>query len=260
MNEHGKQNAVPGKESLEQPKPRRFYKHADVRAVPQGEGGRGETLYQVLLDDRPVRTPRKQALAVPQRALAEAIAAEWNAQGQEIDPVTMPLTRLANSILDGVIGREADVRADILKYAASDLLCYRAGGPSGLVQRQLAAWDRIIAWARTTLDARFVLTEGVMPVAQPSSALEGVATALEPLDAYRLAGIHVMTTLTGSALLALAHSRGELSAAEAWAAAHIDEDWQIEQWGEDFEAAERRRHRWGEMEAASRLLDLLESH
>lgn len=259
MSENGKQNAIPGKESLERPKLRRFYKHAGVRAVPEGEAGREDSRYQVVLDDRPVRTPRKQALAVPQRALAEAIAAEWNAQGQEIDPVTMPLTRLANSILDGVIGREAEVRADILKYAASDLVCYRAGSPAGLVQRQLEAWDRIIAWARTALDARLVLTEGVMPVAQPASALEGIATALKPLDAYRLAGIHVMTTLTGSALLALAHSRGELTAAEVWAAAHVDEDWQIEQWGEDFEAAERRRHRWTEMDAASRLLALLNS-
>ena len=260
MNETGKRETVPGKESLAPPKPRRFYKHAEVRAVPQDDAVRAAKLYEVVLDGRPVRTPKKTALAVPHRAFAEAIAAEWNAQGQEIDPVTMPLTRLANSILDGVIGREAEVRADILKYAASDLLCYRAEGPVTLVERQAAAWDGVLTWARRALNARLVLTEGVMPVEQPGSALEGIAAALEPLDAYRLASVHVMTTLTGSALLALALAHGELSAAEAWSAAHVDEDWQIEQWGEDAEAAERQRRRWEEMEAASRLLSFLDLH
>lgn len=257
MKETGKRDTIPGKESLAPPKPRRFYKHAEVAVLPQQEAGREAKLFQVLLDGRPVKTPRKVVLAVPHRALAEAIAAEWNAQGEEIDPVTMPLTRFANSIIDGVIGREAEVRADIVKYAASDLLCYRAEGPVGLVQRQAAAWDPVIRWARRALEARLVLTAGVMPVAQPASALEGIAAALKPLDAYRLTSIHVMTTLTGSALLALAHCHGELSAAEAWEAAHVDEDWQIEQWGEDAEAAERRRRRWDEMEAASRLLGLV---
>jgi chaperone required for assembly of F1-ATPase len=174
-----------------------------------------------------------------------------------IDPATMPLTRFANSILDGVIGREPEVRADILKYAGSDLLCYRAEGPASLVQRQAAAWDRVLAWAREAFNARLVLTAGVMPVAQPDHALAGIAAALEELDAYRLTSIHVMTTLTGSALLALAHSHGALTVDEAWAAAHIDEDWQIEQWGEDYEAAQRRQYRWSEMQAASRLLELV---
>ena len=257
MTEPGKRGSSPGREDLAPPKPRRFYKQAGVEAQQQEQPGQGGKLYAVTLDGRPVRTPRKQPLAVPHRALAEAVAAEWNAQGEDIDPLTMPLTRFANSIIDGVIGHERDVRADIMKYAASDLVCYRAEGPEGLVQRQLAAWDRVIAWARRTHDARFVLAEGVMPVTQPDIALERIAAALEPLDAYRLTGVHVMTTLTGSALLALAHAHGELSAAEAWAAAHVDEDWQIEQWGEDAEAAERRRHRWAEMEAAGRLLELV---
>ena len=258
MSETGRQQAIPGKESVTPPKPRRFYKLAESAALQPQETESGAMLFQVLLDGRPVRTPKKAALAVPHRALAEAIAAEWNAQGEEIDPISMPLTRFANSIIDGVIGREAEVRADILKYAASDLLCYRAEGPASLVRRQAAAWDSVLNWARGALRARFVLTEGVMPVAQPASALEGVAGALEPLDAYRLTSIHVMTTLTGSALLALALSRGELSVEEVWSAAHVDEDWQIEQWGEDAEAAERRRLRWQEMQSASCLLGLVD--
>jgi chaperone required for assembly of F1-ATPase len=257
VTERDKGGKIPGKEDLAPPKLQRFYKEAGVETLPGPTPGQGRTLYRVTLDGRPVRTPRKQPLAVPYRALAEAIAAEWRAQRDVIEPATMPLTRFANSIIDGVIGREPEVRADILKYAGHDLVCYRAEGPVGLVQRQAAAWDPVIRWARRALAARLVLAAGVMPVVQPDSALEGIAAALEQLDAYRLTSIHVMTTLTGSALLALAHSQGELTADEAWEAAHVDEDWQIEQWGEDAEAAERRRRRWDEMKAASRLLGLV---
>lgn len=257
MKEPDKRGSIPGKEDLAPPKPRRFYERAGIETLPRAQAGEGPQLYAVTLDGRPLKTPRKEALAVPYRALAEAIAVEWQDQGEVIEPATMPLTRFANSIIDGVIGREGQVRADILKYAGNDLICYRAEGPEGLVKRQLAAWDGVLAWARRKLDARLVLTEGVMPVAQPDYALEGIAAALQPMDAYRLASIHAMTTLTGSALLALALAHGELSASEVWAAAHVDEDWQIEQWGEDAEAAERRRRRWDEMEAASRLLHLV---
>jgi chaperone required for assembly of F1-ATPase len=204
-----------------------------------------------------MRTPAKQELAVPTRALAEALAVEWEAQGERIDPATMPLTRLVNSVLDGVTGREAEVRGDVAKYAASDLLCYRAEGPAELVRRQAEAWDPVLAWAREALGARLVLGEGVVPVAQPSAATAAVEGALAELDAFSLAAHYVMTTLTGSALLALAHARGRLTAEEAWAAAHVDEDWQISQWGEDAEAKARRDRRWAEMQAASRLLELL---
>jgi chaperone required for assembly of F1-ATPase len=244
---------IPGKESLRAPLPKRFYDTAAV--VPPDEARSG---YRIALDGGIVRTPRKSALELPTRGLADAVAAEWSTQGSYIDPTSMPLTRLANSIIDGVIGREAEVRADILEYAATDLLCYRAEGPAGLVQRQERVWDHVLAWARGTFGARFVLTAGVMPVTQAAYALERIAQALETLDAWRLASVHAMTTLTGSALLALAHASRELSAAEAWAAAHLDEDWQIEQWGEDKEARERREQRWREMQAASRLLALVD--
>jgi chaperone required for assembly of F1-ATPase len=196
-------------------------------------------------------------LALPTRALAEAVAAEWEAQGERIDPATMPLTRLANSTIDGVIARQAEVRAEIVKYAGSDLLCYRAEGPEELIRRQAETWDPVLAWARAALGADFNVSQGVMPAAQPDAATEAVARALQPHGPFALAAIHVMTTLMGSARLALAHAHGPLSAEAAWVAAHVDEDWQISQWGEDAEAKARRDRRWAEMQAASRLLELL---
>jgi chaperone required for assembly of F1-ATPase len=196
-------------------------------------------------------------LALPTRALAEAVAAEWEAQGERIDPATMPLTRLANSTIDGVIARQAEVRAEIVKYAGSDLLCYRAEGPEELIRRQAETWDPVLAWARAALGADFNVSQGVMPAAQPDAATEAVARALQPHGPFALAAIHVMTTQMGSALLALAHAHGHLSAEAAWVAAHVDEDWQISQWGEDAEAKARRDRRWAEMQAASRLLELL---
>ncbi len=211
----------------------------------------------VLLDGKPIRTPAKALLAVPNRALAEAVAGEWEAQREHIDPAGMPLTRLANSAIDGVRVHQADVRADIVKYAASDLLCYRASGPELLVRRQAEVWDPVLAWGREALGARFEVADGIMPVTQPDEAKLAIAGTLEGFDAFSLAALHVMTTLTGSALLTLAHARGHLSAEDAWAAAHVDEDWQIVRWGEDPEAAARRQRRWTEMQAASRLLALL---
>jgi chaperone required for assembly of F1-ATPase len=229
--------------------PKRFYKQ--VSSQPRGD------MFEVLLDGRNLKTPKRIDLLLPTHALAEAIAAEWAGQGEHIDPASMPLTQLANTAIDGVAGREADVRSDILKYAGSDLLCYRAEAPAALVERQAVAWDSVLEWAERVLGARFILANGVMPVTQPDEALRAVAANLEGLDAFRLASLHVMTTLMGSAVLALAHARGRLTAAEAWKAAHVDEDWQIEQWGEDAEAAARRRRHWEELRAASRLLQLM---
>jgi chaperone required for assembly of F1-ATPase len=228
---------------------KRFYRAVSVDAADRG--------FRVLLDGKPVRTPAQRELALPNKPLAEAVAAEWEAQGERIDPGTMPLTRLVNTALDGVCGREAQVRADIARYAASDLVCYRAEEPAELVRRQAEAWDPIVAWVRAALGANLVVGRGIVPVAQPQTAAEAIERALVGFDAFGLTAHHVMTTLTGSALLALAHGRGCLPAEEAWAAAHIDEDWQIGQWGEDAEARARRDRRWAEMHAASRLLALL---
>ena len=229
---------------------KRFYRTVSVDGAPPA--------VRVLLDGKPVRTPARRELAVPSRALAEALAAEWAAQGQRIDPAAMPLTRLVNSALDGVTERETEVRAEIAKYAASDLLCYRAEGPAELVRRQAEAWDPVLAWAGWELGAHLIAGRGIVPICQSPAALAAIASRLSDLDALALTAHHVMTTLTGSAVLALAHARGRLTAEQAWAAAHIDEDWQIRQWGEDAEAQARRARRWAEMQAASRLLALLD--
>ena len=155
--------------------PRRFYRQAQC---VEAEDGR----FQLRLDGRPARTPAKNPLAVPGRRLAAAIEAEWRRQGERIDPATMPVTRLANSAIDGVAPRMAAVRADLLAYAGSDLLCYRAGEPEGLAARQRERWDPVLAWAERRLGARFVLAEGVMHVAQPPATLDAVAAALCRFD------------------------------------------------------------------------------
>jgi chaperone required for assembly of F1-ATPase len=259
----GEQPKRAGKETILRPLPRRFYKNVSVEPVRSAEAGprservERDPLFRILLDGRPARTPKKAELAVPALALAEAMASEWAQQGATIDPETMPLTRLVNAVLDNVRGREEEIRAKIVSYGASDLVCYRAGGPRELSYRQEEAWNPVLQWARDALEAPFVVTEGVMPVKQPAAATAALARALEPLDAFTLGALHAMTTLLGSALLALAHARGRISAQAAWAAAHVDEDWQISQWGPDAEADERRARRWRDMEAASRLLKLL---
>ncbi len=235
------------------PLPKRFYKEAVAAPF---EGG-----YAVLLDGRPVNTPGKRRLAAPSQSLAEAIATEWAAQGETIDPAAMPLTRLINSALDGVAAQMADVEAEVMKYAASDLICYRAGEPESLVAAQSAAWDPLIAFARDRLGARLALAEGVMFVEQPQAALDAIAKAVRvqigkgPGAPLRLAALHVMTTLTGSAVIALAVALRDIDAATAWRAANVDEDWQMRVWGADAEALARRETRYGEFQAAAALSD-----
>lgn len=229
--------------------PKRFYKQAQAEPV---EGG-----YRIALDGKPVHTPRAAPLVIPSAALAQAIAAEWQAQGERLDPETMPLTRMANSGLDLVRGREEAVIDEIVSYAASDLLCYRAEGPEGLIALQREHWDPVLAWAAQELGTPFHLAEGVMHVAQPEASLAALRDTFAGFSPLALAALHNLTTLSGSALLALAHARGQMSAEQAWRAAHVDEDWQVSQWGADAEATARRERRWRDFDAASRLLALL---
>ena len=240
---------VPSREPLAPPLPKRFY--AGVTVAP-AEGG-----FTILLDGKPVRTPRKLPLTVPTRPLADAIAEEWAAQKERVDPASMPLSKLAITAIDGVATQMADVAADIVEFAGSDLLCYRAEEPEALAVLQAAAWDPILRWAEPELGARLATAKGILPVVQRPEALERIAAAVAPFDAMALTALHVITTLTGSAILALAHAAGRISAEEAWTAAHVDEDWQISRWGIDVEAAERSVRRWAEMQAASRFLELL---
>ncbi len=224
---------------------RRFYENATVAETPQG--------FAVQLDGKPVHTPARRTLCAPSRSIAQELAAEWNAQTDVIDPAKMPLTRLANAIIDGVVDAPQPVAAEVEKYLASDMLFYRAGSPNGLVERQARHWDPILQWARDTLGAKFVLSEGVVHVAQSDAALSAARAAI-PADPWRLGAINVITTLTGSALIALAVASGHLSADAAWQAAHVDEDWNMEQWGRDEMAMQRRNFRHAEFQAAARLL------
>lgn len=233
---------------MQKPLPKRFYEKAEAEET---EGG-----YRILLDGKPVRTPARNLLALRTRPLADAVAAEWQAQAKEIDPDTMPLTRLANTALDGVASEMDAVAEDVLRYAGTDLLCYRAGEPERLVARQSEAWDPLIDWAASSLGARFVLAEGVMHVTQPREAIAAFGVHVQAFtDPLALAALHVATNLTGSALIAMAVAKGEISAEEAWAAAHVDEDWNEELWGEDYEATKRRRLRFRDFAAAAFVLE-----
>lgn len=228
---------------------KRFYKAAQV-----GEGG--PEGFPVLLDDKPVRTPAKRALTVPTRALAEKIAEEWEAQREHVDAASMPLTRLANAVIDAVHEQRTAVAEEIAKYLGTDLTCYRAEAPQALVARQAQAWDPMLDWARETLGARFAPAQGVMHVAQPGDAIAKMRGAI-PGDPWRLGAVSSIVTLTGSALIALALSAGAIDADAAWAAAHVDEDWQMSQWGRDEMALQRRAFRRAEFDAAATVLELL---
>jgi chaperone required for assembly of F1-ATPase len=230
------------------PRRKRFYTAAGVAGT---DGG-----HAVTLDGKPIRTPSGKQVVLPSRAIADAVAAEWNAQGETIDPLTMPLTRFANSVVEGVVDRVDAVANDAAKYLDSDLLFYRAGHPEGLVAREAEHWDPILFWAADALGAHFILAEGIVHVAQPDAAIRAAREAF-PSDPWAVAALHVVTTLTGSALLALALAHGFRDEAEVWAAAHVDEDWNIEQWGVDEEVAARRAARLVDFNAAAGILKTL---
>jgi chaperone required for assembly of F1-ATPase len=224
---------------------RRFYQRATAAAMAGG--------YAIELDGQPACTPGRRPLVAPTGGLAEAVAAEWEVQREVINPAKMPLTRLANAIIDGVVHSAGPVTAEIKKYLASDLLFYRANTPPELGARQAHHWDPILAWAREALGADFKLGEGIVHVSQPPGALAAAGAAI-PDDPWRLGAVHAVTTLTGSALLALALACARLSAAEAWQAAHVDEDWNMEQWGRDETALKRHSFRFAELQAAATVL------
>lgn len=238
------------------PLPKRFYKEVTLADTDGGVA--------VHLDGRAVRTPGRAPVILPTPAAAQLVADEYAAQGEEINPVSMPATRLVNTAIDGVAREPEAVLEDILRFASSDLLCYRADTPQKLIDRQNEAWDPVLDWAAAALQARFALAEGVIHVKQSPAAIQALRIHLghrlgdEPaVLALRLAALHLMTSLTGSALLALAVEAGETDAAQAWRAAHIDEDWQIEHWGQDAEALARRNARHRDFTAAVQMLESL---
>jgi len=226
----------------------RFFKDVGTSKVPEGFG--------VTLDGKPVRTPAGRVLAVPRQQIAEALRVEWDAQAKVIDPGHMPLTRLANAIIDGLDERHEEVVADVIKYLGSDLLFYRADGPAGLVAKQAAAWDPVVRWAADDLGARFMLAEGIVHVGQPDMALAAARAAI-PADGWIVGALHSITTLTGSALLALALLRKFADADTIWRAANVDEDWNFQIWGFDEEAVERRAAREAEFRIAVLVLEAM---
>lgn len=235
---------------MRQALPKRFYKEAQVVETAEG--------FAVNLDGKPVRTPGKALLALPNTLAAALVAAEFSAQGEVIDPVSMPVLRLVNTAIDGVTVDMQAVLEDVMRFSASDMTCYRADGPEMLAVRQAQAWDPVLDWVHSTLGARFFLAEGVMHVEQPRESVGAVGIWLrQRQEPFRLAAIHVLTTLTGSALIALAVEAEAISPDDAWAAAHIDEDWNIERWGEDAEAVARRQARRRDFDAAVELVRAL---
>ncbi|MEK1893464.1 MAG: ATP12 family chaperone protein [Rhizobium sp.] len=229
---------------MKKPLPKRFYKTVTVGELDEG--------FAIELDGKAIRTPARKLLVVATKRLAELLVREWDAQADLIDPSTMPVTRLVNTAIDGVVPDKQAVFEDILRFSSSDLICYRADAPQALVERQKELWDPVLDWAGNFLGARFILIEGVMHRDQPREAISAFSAALRRHDnATVLAALHTITTLTGSALLALAFAEGVLPAKKVWSLAHLDEDWTIEHWGSDEESEERREKRFEDFNAAA---------
>ena len=228
---------------------KRFWK--TVALVAADDGGFG-----VTLDARPVRTPARVPLVLPTRALADAVLAEWAAQGDEVDPRTMPMTGLSNAAIDRVLPDPSLFVTQIAAYAETDLLCYRADAPATLVARQADAWDPLLAWARTRYDIALKVTAGIVHVAQPPEMLARLRTAVAAQDAHALAALSPLVTIGGSLVAALAVAERMIDADAAFDLTHLDELWQVERWGEDALATEARTLRRADFIAAARFLDL----
>lgn len=210
---------------------KRFWKQATAAEV---DGG-----WTVHLDGRPVRTPAKAALVVPTRAMAEAVAVEWDAQDEQIDPTSMPMTRAANAAIDKVAVQFAEVADMLAAYGDSDLLCYRATQPQGLIDRQADRWDPMLDWAAEVLQARLVPVSGVMHRPQDDAALQNLAKRVHGFTPFQLTAFHDLVSISGSLVLGFAATEGHLEGEALWDLSRLDEAWQEEQWGEDDEATEQ---------------------
>jgi chaperone required for assembly of F1-ATPase len=227
---------------------KRFWTTVSVVEDPDG--------FAVRLDDREIRTPAKRALIVPSREFAEHVAAEWDAQVESIQPLTMPWTRSANAALDKVAPQRSEVMEHLIGYAGSDLLCYRAEGPAALVARQNDIWNPILDWLADTFDVRLATTKGVMPIEQPAQSIARLAEPMRDMSNFELAGFHDMVGLSGSYAIALAAARKQFPVPDLWAASRLDENWQIEQWGEDFEAKQDAEQKMGGFVHATELFSI----
>ena len=228
---------------------KRFWK--DVAVVPTEDG------WSVELDGRPIRTPARQLLVVPTEALAKAIASEWSAVRETVDPRAMPLTGLANAAIDRVAPDKAAFAASLAKYAEADLACYRADTPSKLVELQAEHWDALLSWGRRRFDVDFVTTAGITHVQQPQATVDRLSHAVAALDSFRLAALSPLITTGGSLIAALAVLEGGFTPDQAWDAVTVDDRWQLEQWGADAEAETALENRRADFMAAARFLELL---
>ncbi len=226
---------------------KRFYKTVTI----EPEAG----AYAVKLDARAVKTPHANMLHLPTLALADAVAEEWRGQGDTIEPATMPLTKFANTAIDGTTPRRGEIVEELLRYGSGDLLCYRADDAK-LAERQRLAWDPVLDWLAERHGARLALTQGITHIAQPGDAVLALGRALQPMNPFVLTALHDATALTGSLALALAIEDAHLDAAAAFEKAHLDERYQSEKWGEDSEAAARLEARRIELETAAKFMAL----
>jgi chaperone required for assembly of F1-ATPase len=229
---------------------RRFW--GDVTVEEENSG------WAIRLDGRPVLTPARRPLGLPNRALADAVADEWRSVGAEVDPRTMSLTGFANAAIDRVLPERPAFAAGLGRYAEADLACYRSEWPPELVDRQRQCWDPLLAWARRRYDLDFATTSGLMPVPQPAATVDRLVHEVTAIDPFRLAGLSALITIGGSLIVGLALLEKAISAEEAWAAVSIDERWQIEKWGSDNDAEQTLENRRRDFLAAARFLELLE--
>lgn len=230
---------------------KRFYKDVTTAQVVDGKA------HEVLLDARSVRTPMRRPLQVPGPALADAIADEWCAQGEQIDVETMPLTRIAATAVDRVADDREGYIDQIAAYGGTDLVCYRAQTPAELVVRQSRVWQPLLDWARDTFGSELVVTDGLLPIDQPPESLALLRAAVADHDNYELAALGVVTSASGSIIVALALSKGHLDADTAFEVGQLDESYQVELWGEEAEAQARRDILRADTECAAAFLDLL---
>ena len=230
---------------------RRFYKEAAAVELPEGWG--------IALDGKRVKTPARNPLVLPTRALADAIAAEWNAQGAKVKPESMPMMQLASTALDRVAPDRARIVNETASYAATDLVCYRAEQPAELIRRQAETWDPLIDWVRERFDASLVLARGIIAVSQAETTLATLGRAVEALDDFRLTAFSVATGAAGSLVIGLALLEGRLTPEQSAASAQLDELYQAERWGIDREAEIRRAAQAADLASARRFLDLLDT-
>lgn len=231
--------------------PKRFY--TDV-AVEPGEGGFG-----LLLDGKAVRTPARAPLVIPAARLAQAVADEWRAQGEHIEPATMPLTQHVNAGIDRIAPNREAVLDELVRYAETDQCCYRADEPELLIARQAQVWDPLLGWAHGAHGLEFAVTSGIMPAAQPAETIARARAALEPMDPCALSALHTVTAISGSLVMGLAARDFHLDADALFEAALVDELFQVEQWGADEEAEERRHHLKEGLGSACAVFSLLKS-